>query len=103
MGILLMFLFGITAKDILVFFKQLLDKIRKFICKYISKDSVKNKMKALFTKSAFPDDDDDEDSEYYQDDFLQEDFSQQFNNAKQKKNKRHITAIWRVNLKNSIT
>ena len=87
MGILLMFLFGITAKDILICFHQLLNNIRKFIRKYIPRNSVKNKIRAFFTKTDFPDDDD-EDSEYYQDDFLKEEFSQQFNNAKQKKNKR---------------
>ena len=83
LGILLMFIFGITSKDVLLFFRRLWGKILQFIRKYIPENTVKNKVKSLVSHQ-----NEDDDDEEYKNDIVTEEFSRQFNNAKQKKNKK---------------
>ena len=83
LGIFLMFIFGITTKDILLFLHKIANKILQFIRHYIPKGSLKNKLVSLFSR----DDDDDDEEDIITEDVITEDFSKQFADAKQKKNK----------------
>ena len=84
-GISMMALFGISTKEVMVFFTGLWHKIRtsttKFLGKYISKNSVKNKIAKLFRREKNTD----STTEYYRDSFASENFSEDFKAVKQKK------------------